>query len=135
MKIDTEHKDSVVIEMTCNELSGYGITFRSMSLSDDHTRVMLHDMLSVLEHMGLRAAGEKTTVECAPSADGGCVLVVGRGEVFWFPDADAVLHAHCAGVLPEGITETRTEGAAVGLRWGRPLTDHERGLLSEYTAA
>lgn len=132
MKIQSEHRDSVVIELTDNELSRYGISFAAMSLSDSPTRVLLRDVLSMLEHMGLRTAGERVTVQCARSAEGGCVLVVECGEVFWFPEADAVLKAHCAGALPEGIAETLTEGAAVGLRWDRPLDERERLLLSEF---
>lgn len=148
MKIETERRGRVTVTVTDAELHGYGVRFSEMSLSDGPTRVMLRDLLSLLEHMGLRTAGERVTVECAPGRDGVCILFLtgagetvseppadeSRGETYLFALCDDLLDAIAAGALPAEGRAVSCGDAGASVAYRRPLSPAQHALLMEFAS-
>ena len=132
MIIETTQRRRVLVTVTDDELCGYGIDFGSMCLADHPTRTMLDDMLALLEHMGLRSAGQRVTVECTRCTDGGIRLLFVLGQHYRFACFDDVLAAYRAGALPDCIDSVTCVTGGVALCFGDTLTDSQHCTLSEF---
>ena len=124
--------DRVLVTMDAAELDGCGVSFGHMSLTDKPTRALLHRLLSMFTRMGLRGEGEQVRVDCAPSGEGGCALLISRvtGTKYVFASADDIISAYAAGVLPEGTVRRSAEGWL--LTGEIPADPVQRRILSEY---
>ncbi len=95
----------MVITLSGEELADYGVSFESMSLDDPGTRIMLRDMLNLMEHMKLKSVGEQVHIDCAKGEMGGCVLVLGstgKGSLLLhIASADTAAQAAQAGALTD----------------------------------
>lgn len=99
MNIEICEKRKICVTVTGDELRGYQISFGSMSLRDEHTKVMLRDLISVIEHMGLKSEGDRVTFECAQTEDSGCALIITVGAPgYRFADSGDVTAAMRAGL-------------------------------------
>ena len=127
-----ENADKVLVTMDAAELDGCGVSFGHMSLTDRPTRALLHRLLSMVTRMGLRAEGEQVRVDCAPSGEGGCALLISRvtGMEYVFASGDDIISAYTAGVLPEGTV--RRSGGRWLLTGEAPADPVQRRILSEY---
>lgn len=127
-------ENNILATLTADEMSGYRISFDSMSLSDDATRIMLDDMLSVMEHMGLRHFGDRVTVECRSTSDGGCrmLFTVRSAAHYRFESCDDVLFAARSGALPCQPCSILPDGDGWLLIPHSELTGDARLLLMEF---
>lgn len=121
-------------ELTAAELLGYHISPEKMELDDHATRVMVSDILTLIEHMGLRRFGDRVTVECHPCPEGGCgMLFTVEPALKWlFESADDILFALRAGVLPRQPCSLTPEGEGYLLTTKYQLLPEESAALSEF---
>ena len=102
MTIKVLERRRALVTFTGSELCGCGVSFGGMGLSDPPTRVLLHDLLTLLGHMGLTEPTRPVTIECAPSPDGGCALLIGgEGEPNGSKTIRFSRHEPSPGVLTE----------------------------------
>ncbi|MBE6759268.1 MAG: hypothetical protein E7554_04155 [Ruminococcaceae bacterium] len=127
-----ESAHRVLVTMDAAELDGYGVSFGDMSLNDTPTRALLRDLVSMVTRMGLRGEGEQVQVDCAPTGEGGCTLLISAVNVreYVFVSSDDIISAYKAGVLPEG--RPRRSGSGWTLRGKAPVHPWQRRILSEY---
>ena len=125
---------SLVATLTADDMSCCNIEFTTMSLSDDATRALLRDMLSLMEHMGLRRRGDRVTVECGPQPDGGCLmlLTVQPPADYRFDCCDDVISASQAAALPHAPFSLVPDGEGFVLIPQYPLSHEEILRLSEF---
>lgn len=136
MTLESIDRSSIIATLTADELSGYRIDFDTMSVSDSATRTLLGDMLSVMEHMGLRHFGDMVTVECHQLFDGGCsILFTVCAPTRWLFDCcDDLLFAVRCGALPKQkyCLERRVSGWLLTPQCR--LSADEAMLLAEFAA-
>lgn len=96
-------ENNILATLTAAEMNGYRIDFESMSVSDAATRIMLDDMLKVMEHMGLRQLGDRVTVECRSTSDGGCCMLftIRHAAHYRFESCEDILFAARSGAIPK----------------------------------
>ena len=125
---------SLVATLTADDMNCCHIEFTTMNLSDCATRALLHDMLSLMEHMGLRRSGERVTVECGPDPDGGCLmlLTVQPSAEYRFECCDDVISAAQAGAMPQSPYSLVPDGEGFILVPHAALSDEESLRLSEF---
>ena len=68
-------EDTFDIDISDTELRRYSLDFEHLRGSDSKTRRLVHDILGVLDGMGVHRKGSSTLVEC-DSTPGGCRLHV-----------------------------------------------------------
>ncbi len=126
--------NAVKASLTADDMSGYRITPDSMSITDSATRSLLSDMLSYMEHMGLRSFGDQVTVECRPHTDGGCdMLLTAKPPVRWlFESRSDLLSAMRSGALPDQMCAIEPKGSRLLLTPKYRLSPSEAAVLSEF---
>lgn len=139
MKIDICEKNNaeqrrLLVTLEPDELDGYGVSMRSMSLFDQPTKVMLHDILTFMEHIGLRSQGERVSVDCAETQDGGCVLLLSAlpDTVYRFDGSDELLAAYRAGALPDKLRSLEQSDGSWLVRLADKLEPDEECFLREF---
>lgn len=126
--------DRVLVTVEPGELNDYGVSFGSMSLYDPHTKAMLRDLIDMVTRMGLRHEGERVSVDCVETGQGGCALLISCGErrEYIFGCTDDVIGAFLAGGLPAG--ELRQDGERWILVPDAPPEEREQAVLSQFCA-
>ena len=134
MTLEPIGRNSIRATLTADEMSGYHIDFGSMSVSDNATRTLLSDMLSVIEHMGLRHFGDRVTVECRQHSDGGCdmLFTVSPPTRWLFESCDDLFFAIRCKALPKQSCAIVRQGNGWLLTPKYELSSQESALLSEF---
>ena len=150
-------KNSAIVNISRDELSGYGVDFGSMSLDDLPTRVMLDDILRLLGHMGAldmhtydERQRSRLTIECSENGEGDCTIIlhnVQRNEkitnrmtapsskLFLFEDADEVCAAAKAGALCSGDVIYTAANERYVIRAAGDISEARAMLLGEFGRA
>lgn len=125
---------SLVATLTADDMICCHIEFTTMSLADAATRALLRDMLSLMEHMGLRRFGDRVTVECGPQPDGGCLmlLTVQPSGDYRFDCCDDVISAAQADALPQSPFSLVPDGDGFILIPQNALSEEESLRLAEF---
>lgn len=127
-------ENNILATLTADDMSGYHISFDSMSVSDSATRIMLDDLLRVMEHMGFRRPGDRVTVECRGTSDGGCrmLFTVCHTAHYRFESCEDILFAARSGAIPHRSCSIQPDGSGYILIPQCELTDAAHLLLMEF---
>lgn len=118
------------IDISQTELGLYSLDFAGLSASNGQTRRLLHDVLGVLDTMGVRGRGVSALVECDSVPDG-CRLHVTLARRWFRFDSAADVQAAVKAGLGDILTGSLVEDGQ-GFVLAADVPEERVGLLLEF---
>lgn len=76
MNFESLNENVMLLELSCDEMEKFHITYETLNCDDESTRNILKNLLYKIDTENRISKGEKVLVEALPTEDGGCFFIL-----------------------------------------------------------